>query len=116
MSQRRIARSCGLGKTTVTECLSRFEASGLSWPAAAELDEASLRAVAERTGGRYFRARDSAELTQIYALLDELEPVSRDKQVFRPRLSLYPWPLGAALALAALMLAWPLLRRPRDGA
>jgi Ca-activated chloride channel family protein len=79
-----------------------------------ELDEASLRAVAERTGGRYFRARDTAELTQIYALLDELEPVSRDKQIFRPRLALYPWPLGAALVLAALMLAWPLLRRPRD--
>jgi Ca-activated chloride channel family protein len=81
-----------------------------------ELDEASLRAVAERTGGRYFRARDSAELTQIYALLDELEPVARDKQLFRPRLPLYPWPLGAALALAALLLAWPLLRRPRDAA
>jgi Ca-activated chloride channel family protein len=79
-----------------------------------ELDEASLRAVAERTGGRYFRARDTAELTQIYALLDELEPVARDRQVFRPRLALYPWPLGAALALAAVMLAWPLLRRHRD--
>jgi transposase len=42
LSQRRIARSCALGKTTVTECLRRFEAAGLSWPAAGELDEATL--------------------------------------------------------------------------
>jgi transposase len=42
LSQRQIARSCGLGKTTVIECLRRFEQSGLLWPAAAELDEATL--------------------------------------------------------------------------
>lgn len=42
LAQRQIARSCGLGKTTVSECLARFERSGLSWPQAAELDEATL--------------------------------------------------------------------------
>ena len=40
--QRQIARSCGIGKTTVAECLARFERAGLSWPQALELDEASL--------------------------------------------------------------------------
>jgi transposase len=39
---RQIARSCGLGKTTVSECLARFEGSGLSWPAVLQLDEATL--------------------------------------------------------------------------
>ena len=42
LAQRQIARSCGLGKTTVSECLARFERSGLSWAAACELDEATL--------------------------------------------------------------------------
>jgi transposase len=41
---RQIARSCGLGKTTVSECLARFEGAGLGWPAAAQLDEARLEA------------------------------------------------------------------------
>jgi transposase len=40
--QRQIARSCAIGKTTVAECLTRFERSGLSWPQAAQLDEATL--------------------------------------------------------------------------
>ena len=42
LAQRQIARSCARGKTTVSECLARFERSGLSWLAAAELDEVTL--------------------------------------------------------------------------
>ena len=42
LPQRQIARSCGLGKTTVADCLARFERSELSWPAALQLDEATL--------------------------------------------------------------------------
>jgi Ca-activated chloride channel homolog len=71
----------------------------------AELDEATLKAIAEQTGGRYFRARDTAELNQIYRLLDELEPASGEKRLFRPSKALFPWPLGAA-ALIALLLLW----------
>ncbi len=62
-----------------------------------DLDEKSLRAIAEQTGGRYFRARDTAELEQIYAMLDKLEPVEKEQEVFRPVSALYPWPLGLAL-------------------
>jgi hypothetical protein len=40
--QRQIARSCGIGKTTVAEFLARFERFGLSWPQALELEEAGL--------------------------------------------------------------------------
>ncbi len=69
----------------------------------ADLDETSLRAIAELTGGRYFRARDSAELEQIYAMLDELEPVEKDQNVFRPVTALYYWPLGLALCGALLL-------------
>ena len=49
-----------------------------------ELDEATLKAVAEKTGGQYFRAKNTQELQQIYAKLDELEPVEDLDQSYRP--------------------------------
>lgn len=78
---------------------------------AADLDEATLKAIAAATGGRYFRARDRADLAAVYARLDELEPVSGDDRVVRPVTALYPWPLGAGLVLSLLLAATPLLRR-----
>lgn len=77
-----------------------------------DLDEVTMRGIAEKTGGRYFRARDVAELEEIYRILDELEPVERDKRYFRPRSELYPWPLAAALLLASA-LAIAMLRPQR---
>jgi Ca-activated chloride channel family protein len=38
-----------------------------------EIDEQTLQAVARRTGGRYFRARDSRALADIYREIDRLE-------------------------------------------
>jgi Ca-activated chloride channel family protein len=66
-----------------------------------DLDEKTLTAIAEKTGGVYFRARNTDELNKIYQLLDQLEPVEKDKQYFRPRSELYYWPLAGALLLAA---------------
>ena len=51
----------------------------------ADLDEDSLTQIAELTGGRYFRATNTQELNDIYALLDQLEPTGVDDIVFRPR-------------------------------
>jgi Ca-activated chloride channel family protein len=68
-----------------------------------ELDEAALISIAEKTGGRYFRARDVAGLEEIYQLLDEYEPVSQDTESFRPVRELYMWPAGAALLLSVLL-------------
>jgi Ca-activated chloride channel family protein len=65
-----------------------------------DLDEMTMKALAGKTGGRYFRARDTGELESIYALLDELEPVEKDRRHYRPHRELYPWPLGLALILA----------------
>ncbi len=80
---------------------------------ARELDEKTLQAIAARTGGRYFRARDTDELRQIYRLLDELEPVEKDAQRFRPQTALYYWPL--ALALILMLGAVFLRQRPGRG-
>ena len=73
-----------------------------------EVDEDTLRQVAEMTGGRFFRARDTAELAGIYAELDRLEPLAVAAAPVRPRIEIYPWPLGAVLLLA--LAGWPLLR------
>jgi Ca-activated chloride channel family protein len=68
-----------------------------------DLDEKTLTAIADKTGGRYFRARNTEELDKIYQLLDQLEPVEKDKQYFRPRAELYFWPLAAALFLVVII-------------
>ena len=67
----------------------------------AQLDEKALRSIAELTGGRYFRARDVEELAEIYTLLDELEPLDKDQQGFKPITALFYWPLALALLLGA---------------
>jgi len=68
-----------------------------------DLDEKTLKAIADKTGGRYFRARNTQELNKIYQLLDELEPVEKDKQYFRPKTELYFWPLAFALLFASMI-------------
>lgn len=68
-----------------------------------DLDEKTLTAIAEKTGGVYFRARNTEDLNKIYTLLDQLEPVEKDKQYFRPVQELYYWPLSLSLLLAAVI-------------
>ncbi|MFK8068731.1 MAG: VWA domain-containing protein [Gammaproteobacteria bacterium] len=69
-----------------------------------DLDEKTLTAIAEKTGGKYFRARDTQELTKIYSILDELEPVEHDPEQFRPKKALFHWTAGSALLLAIVVL------------
>lgn len=69
-----------------------------------ELDEETLTKIATQTGGRYFRARDSQSMSDIYQLLDDLEPVEQDQQQMRPLTALFYWPLSAALLIALFYL------------
>ncbi len=71
----------------------------------AQLDEKTLREIANLSGGLYFRARDSEELEKIYDELDRLEPLPRALQKLRPVKALFAWPLGLALGLAAILAA-----------
>ncbi|MDH0746730.1 VWA domain-containing protein [Pseudomonas sp. GD03842] len=87
-----------------------------------DLDEPALQEIAAITGGRYFRARDGAQLAQIGKALDALEPVTQQPTQARPAQALYHWPLALALALSVLLVIherWPhnplyrfLARRP----
>ncbi len=77
----------------------------------ADLDEGLLTHIAESTGGRFFRARDTAELAGIYRAIDQLEPSAADAARLRPVEELFPLPLAAALMLG-LVLALSPRRRP----
>ena len=72
-----------------------------------EVDESTLRAIAEQTGGRFLRARDTAQLVDIYAEIDRLEPVRRPGKAVRPKLERYAWPLAGAFACALFAFLWP---------
>jgi Ca-activated chloride channel family protein len=71
----------------------------------ADLDEKMLGAMADRTGGRFFRARNTTELAQIYGEIDRLEPSDDAQQQFRPVDELFFWPLSVAVLLALLAAA-----------
>jgi len=71
-----------------------------------DLDETMLTNIANKTQGKYFRARDSQSMAEIYQLLDKLEPIEQDQQQMRPLTALFYWPLAIALLLALLYLFW----------
>lgn len=68
-----------------------------------DLDEDTLTRIAELTGGQYFRARNTEELLQIYNVIDALEPISEDEQLFKPIKRLFYWPLSVAVLLLACL-------------
>lgn len=72
-----------------------------------EIDEKTLQQIAELTGGKYFRARNTSELNKIYSLIDQLEPVEQETQSFRPVSALFMWPLAISLLLSALIMLQP---------
>jgi len=80
-----------------------------------DLDETTLISVAKITNGRYFRARNSQQLSQIYQMLDQLEPVEDKPEIYRPVQDWFYKPLILALVLLLLplirKLAQPLIER-----
>ena len=70
----------------------------------ADLDARLLTDMAEKTGGHFYRARDTAELAQIYREIDKLEPADDAQQLYRPIDELFYWPLSGVLLLGLLTL------------
>ncbi|CDF78393.1 von Willebrand factor type A-like protein [Formosa agariphila KMM 3901] len=70
-----------------------------------DLDERTLQDIAEMTNGKYFRAKDTEALQNIYKELDTLEPIEYEEESYTPKTLLYYIPLGVALVLSALAIA-----------
>jgi Ca-activated chloride channel family protein len=72
-----------------------------------EIDEEVLTEIAERTGGRYFRATDNEELIEIYAEIDQLEKSRIETISYRsdpPEAFFWPLMIGAALFLLSYLI------------
>ena len=71
-----------------------------------QLDEATLQQIADTTGGRFFRAYDTAELAQVYDEINRLEKSNIEIQTYNRYHELAAWLLvPAILFLLVEMLA-----------
>lgn len=71
-----------------------------------DLDEDTLKAIAQATGGEYFRATDASALQQVYARINQIEPSAGREQWYRPRDEWFFWPLALALLLSLPAVTW----------
>lgn len=79
----------------------------------ADIDDDSLKAIADATGGRYFRATDTDSLQQILREIDSLEKIDIKVRHYTRYSELFPWFAWPAtgLVLLELTLAGTRLRR-----
>lgn len=75
-----------------------------SYRASADLDEPALKKIAKQTGGKYFRARNQADLQAISDEINKLEPVNQEQDQIRQIEEYYIWPLSLAVLLALCVL------------
>lgn len=82
-------------------------------PMQVDLDEETLKAIAQTTDGRYFRATDTQDLENIYSTIDQLEKSEIKAKQFREANERFQIFLGAALILMLLeiLLSTTWLRR-----
>jgi Ca-activated chloride channel homolog len=71
------------------------------------LDEATLKMLAETTGGKYFNAQDTKTLVEVYAEIDRLEKTATEGRLYTEYRELYPWFLlpGLGLVLLSVVLS-----------
>ena len=71
-----------------------------------DLDEETLKTIAQTTHGAYFRATNVSSLNQVYAQIDKLEPATAQAQWYRPTTEWFAWPLALALLFSVLTVCW----------
>jgi len=78
---------------------------GIGDPAAVgeeAFDQATLRDVAQQTGGKFFLATDRSALQKVYAEIDQMTTRKVETQSQRRVRDLFYWPLGMALLVSML--------------
>ena len=73
-------------------------------PTQVDIDEETLTTIADRTGGRYFRATDTESLEKIYLEIDELERTEFEAPQYTDYRELYPWIVIVALLSLSIEL------------
>ena len=80
-----------------------------------DVDEKTLQAIADETGGKFYRATDTDSLQKIYEQINRLEKSAQTVQKFEHVEELYPWaliPSLGILGLSSLLLQTRLRRLP----
>jgi len=90
---------------------SDLEADGYQTAPSADLDEATLKNIAEQSGGTFFRARSTKELQAIYSEIEKLEAAETKAPQILLRHDLRNLVL---LALLVFLLGWEALTRARQ--
>jgi len=75
----------------------------------ADIDEKALKMVADKTGGKYFRAYNTQELVKIYQEIDQLERIEQAQHFYRPTEEMYFWPLLMALTCIGILMGYEAL-------
>ena len=78
-----------------------------------DIDEDTLQKIADKTGGRYYRADNAEKFRQIYAEIDKLEKTEATINKYTEYKELFPWLVtgGGLLLLLELLLGQTVLRR-----
>jgi len=77
-----------------------------------DIDEDTLRGVAEKTGARYFRATDTQSLEKIYSEINTMETTTRTIKKFENYRELFPLILLAVFAFLSIELFFNRSRLP----
>jgi Ca-activated chloride channel family protein len=78
-----------------------------------DIDENTLQKIADKTGGKYYRADNAERFQQIYAEIDKLEKTEAIINKFTQYQELFPWlvSFGLALLLVEVALGQTVFRR-----
>ncbi len=78
-----------------------------------DIDEETLTAVAEKTGGKYYRADKAETLRNIYAEIDELEKTEVEVKKYERYRELFHWAIipGLTLLLLEIILSHTVWRK-----
>ncbi|MEI7808711.1 MAG: VWA domain-containing protein [Verrucomicrobiota bacterium] len=80
---------------------------------AVDIDEETLKRIADKTGGKYYRADNAGRFKQIYAEIDKLEKTEASVKKYTQFTELFPWfiTMGLALLLLEIVLGQTILRK-----
>ena len=78
-----------------------------------DVDEDTLKKIADLTGGKYYRADNAEKFQKIYAEIDKLEKTEASVKKYTQFTELFPWFVAAGLAvlLIEFVLAQTAFRR-----
>jgi Ca-activated chloride channel family protein len=90
------------GKAPVFVGINPFTGERMYKSVEVDIDEDTLKKVAEITGGKYYRADNAERLQSIYREIDALEKTEKDIKKYSRHRELFPWAIAPGLGIVAV--------------